>query len=153
MRGWFTFVLEGKLAGASRPGMLRPLAEDLTELKAAGIGAVVSLTETPLEAKELSAHDLESIHLPVPEFTPPAPGQIDRFIEFADGNLADGRAVMVHCGAGLGRTGTMLACYLVHRGWAAAAAIRRVREARPFSVETLDQEAAVFAFEEAHRRS
>jgi len=152
MRKWFSFVLEGELAGSSRPGMLRPLAEDLAELARAGIGAGVSLTEGPLDAKALAASGMEWVHLPVREFTPPAPAQIERFIEFTDRSLADGRAVVVHCGAGLGRTGTMLACYLVRRGEDAGAAIRRVREVRPFSIETLDQEAAVAAFAEARGR-
>ena len=152
MRSWFSFVLASELAGSSRPGMLRPLAEDLAELARAGIGAGVSLTESPLDAGALAASEMKWIHLPVPEFTPPSPAQIERFIEFTDRNLAAGRAVVVHCGAGLGRTGTMLACYLVRRGESAGAAIRRVREARPFSVETLDQEAAVAAFAEARGR-
>lgn len=151
MRDWFSFVLEGKLAGSSRPGMLRPLGEDLEDLKRAGIGAVVSLTESPLDARALAARGMDGVHLPVQEFTAPAPGQIDRFVEFADRHLAAGRGVVVHCGAGLGRTGTMLACYLVRLGESAEAAIRRVREARPFSIETPDQEAAVAAFEESAR--
>jgi atypical dual specificity phosphatase len=57
--------------------------------------------------------------------------------------------VAVHCGGGLGRTGTLLACYLVSaEGLPADAAIARVRAARPGSVETEDQEQAVRRYAE-----
>jgi atypical dual specificity phosphatase len=54
--------------------------------------------------------------------------------------------VAVHCTAGKGRTGTVLAAYLVTTGLSAHAAIDRVRHLRPGSVETPDQEEAVEEF-------
>jgi atypical dual specificity phosphatase len=42
-------------------------------------------------------------------------------------------------GAGLGRTGTMLACYFVKKGMPAPAAISHVRRIRPGSIETPEQ--------------
>lgn len=57
------------------------------------------------------------------------------------------QAVAVHCALGFGRTGTMLACYLVkERGLAAGDAIAEVRRLRPGSIETYEQEKAVFQF-------
>lgn len=62
--------------------------------------------------------------------------------------LAEGEAVAVHCGGGLGRTGTVLSCYLLESGeeLGAQEAIRRVRALRPGSVETPAQLAAVRAW-------
>ena len=57
------------------------------------------------------------------------------------------RAVGVHCGAGMGRTGTFLAAYLVSQGMTAHDAIAEVRRLRPGSIETPAQERAVAQYE------
>lgn len=61
--------------------------------------------------------------------------------------LENQQPVAVHCLAGLGRTGTMLACYLVATGTPANNAIMRIREWRPGSIETKEQEAVVYEYE------
>ena len=59
------------------------------------------------------------------------------------------QGVCVHCMAGVGRTGTMLAVYLVKsRGLSAQQAIQEVRRQRPGSIETQSQEEAVFIYTE-----
>jgi atypical dual specificity phosphatase len=55
--------------------------------------------------------------------------------------------VVVHCLAGLGRTGTILACYLVSMEMPANNAIIVIREWRPGSIETSEQEAVVYEYE------
>jgi atypical dual specificity phosphatase len=82
----------------------------------------------------------------VPDFTPPTPAQLQAGVAAIETAISDGRRVAVHCGGGLGRTGTLLACYLVKRGLGPDEAIARIRAARPGSVETARQEAAVAEF-------
>jgi atypical dual specificity phosphatase len=117
--------------------------EDIEELRTHGIGAVVNLTRRNLEGPFFGASGLNYLHIPITDFMPPTLAQIEEFVRFCDAQIARGRAVAAHCVAGRGRTGTMLACYLVHCGMTADAAIRRVRELRPGSVETYEQEQAV----------
>lgn len=109
------------------------------------VGLVVSLTHSAPAAGVLASFGLELLHLPVADFTPPDAATIDEFLRQARFYRHEGRGVVVHCGAGIGRTGTMIACYLVDKGFPAGEAIELVRAARPGSIETIEQERAVFA--------
>jgi atypical dual specificity phosphatase len=139
----FSWLLKDSLAGMRHPGEWRGTFARLKEM---GIGAVVSLTPVPLPRRLLYEHDMAYLHLPIENFEAPELRQIRRFVEFCNENIGSGRPVMVHCLAGLGRTGTMLACYLVSEGMLPAAAIRHVRAYRPGSIETAEQEQVIFDF-------
>jgi atypical dual specificity phosphatase len=89
---------------------------------------------------------MEGLHLPVEDFTPPTLAQIDRFLSEVDRAKSEGVALGIHCTAGKGRTGTMLAAYLVSRGLSAEDAMAKIRELRPGSVETTAQEERVAEF-------
>jgi atypical dual specificity phosphatase len=115
----------------------------LRELAQSGVALLVNLHERAHPRETLARHGLRELHLPVPDFTPPTLEQLARGVAAIEQALADGQKVAVHCGAGLGRTGTLLACYLVNHGLGPDEAIARVRTVRPGSVETPQQEAAV----------
>ena len=89
----------------------------------------------------------------VPDTQPPTMPQIDRIVAFIDRQIEDRRAVVVSCMAGIGRTGTVLACYLMHTGYAAKDALEMVRRLRPGSVESPPQEEFVYAYEQRLRES
>jgi atypical dual specificity phosphatase len=69
------------------------------------------------------------------------------FVAVVEDSVAAGNPVGVHCTAGLGRSGTMAAAYLVAEGASADEAIATVRQLRPGSIETSAQEDAVRLFE------
>jgi hypothetical protein len=64
----------------------------------------------------------------------PTPDMMQRILDAIDTALAAGQRVYVHCAGGIGRTGTVVGCYLVRHGMpgeAALAEIMRLRQAMP----------------------
>jgi len=135
---YFTWVVDDRVIAMSRPS-----DRELAALAARGITHVVSLTVRPLDAQRLAELGLASDHLPLPDMSAPSLADITTFVDCLSSLLADGQKVAVHCGAGLGRTGTMIACYLVSTGMSAADAISEVRSRRPGAIESAAQERAV----------
>lgn len=121
-------------------------ADGLADLAAQGIAVVVNLHEIGHDPARLARFGLAEVHVPVPDFEPPTPEQLDRGVQAIRRALQAEQRVAVHCAAGLGRTGTLLACYLVSTGVDAATALARIRTVRPGSVETAEQRAAIAAF-------
>ncbi|GGA24857.1 hypothetical protein CYANOKiyG1_40520 [Okeania sp. KiyG1] len=60
--------------------------------------------------------------------------------------VKEGQIVVIHCKAGLGRTGTVAACCLVALGYSAVEAIAKVRQTRQYTIKTKQQENFVFRF-------
>lgn len=149
----FSFVLSGKLAGMARPFNEGTPESDWRWLRGEGIGAIVNLTSAVHDDKLLRSSKLEYLQLPILDFTPPSLAQIERFVRFTDNCLRDNKGVAVHCAAGLGRTGTMLACYLVYSGQTAEEAITSVRTLRPGSIETVEQEESVRGYAEQQKNA
>ena len=146
----FSWLEDGVIAGMARP-MGSP--NELQELREMGIEAIVSLTETPLIAPLMEEFGFEYKHLPIADFAPPTLDQIRDFVAFVNKMRSRSKPVAAHCGAGIGRTGAMLSCYLVSQGATSAEAIATVRLMRPGSVETLDQELKVHEYEREVRRA
>jgi atypical dual specificity phosphatase len=169
----FYWLLDGLLAGCGRPGFRRSgtrpqpgsgrfpahddspeavaaLEDDLLWLRERSIGAVLSLTESPLAVGAAERLGLAALHLPVDDLTAPTPRQFEHALAYIDEQTGRGRAVAVHCLMGQGRTGTVLAAYLIRGGAAPDAAIARLRAVCPGAIGVPEQERALHAF--ARRR-
>jgi atypical dual specificity phosphatase len=135
-----TWLIPGVLGGMSAPSRSR----DVTALASQGVTALVSLSEYAESIGSAALrHGIRWLHIPVEDFQAPEPGQILDAVHFIHEEIVKGGTVVVHCAAGLGRTGTILACYLVSQGETPEAAIQKVRAFRPGSVETDEQEKAI----------
>jgi atypical dual specificity phosphatase len=149
----FYWLIPNALAGCGRPGRrgraagpLDVLDADLVWLRQQGIAAVLSLTETPLDEESVNRHGLDVLHIPVVDMTPPSPEQLLAALEFIDRHRANGRPVAVHCLMGQGRTGTVLAAYLIRGGLRPDLALAELRAICPGAVENPRQEAALEEF-------
>ncbi len=139
----FSWFLD-KIAASGRPVS----REQIEWLSKNGINAIISLTEERIPANFLEGLMIDYIHYPLIDHEEPSVEQLLELVELIDGLLKKGKSVLIHCAAGLGRTGTVLASYLViKKGYSAVEAIEEVRKKRPGSIE-LCQENAVRVLEE-----
>lgn len=142
----FSWVVEEEIAAMAAPvfcgGEEDRIRDSLSSLE---ITAAVSLTQRSY-GDLFSPPRFAYLHEPVTDMGVPTLEQLERVLEFIGSHVERGGRVVVHCGAGYGRTGTVLACYLVRRGCTAWEAIDQLRRIRPGSVETGKQETLVVEY-------
>lgn len=115
-----------------------PTEQGLRRLADHDVGTIVDLRAEKDIERDLSLYrrfGLELVRIPMRDGQAPLPEQVDEFLEVM--RRADQR-VFVHCGAGVGRTGTMAASYLVETGRAdTTEALARNLSVGPPSLEQL----------------
>ena len=138
----FSWIIRGKLAGSARPeneAQLRWLRDNKVK-------AIVCLNkERPLDDKLVRSLGFEYLFIPVKDFEAPKPEDVTEFVEFTKGMIMHHMPVVVCCGAGIGRTGTMLAAYLVNLCASPDEALRKIQEKRG-GVESYAQRKVVFEY-------
>ena len=138
----FSWIDKPLLAAMARPEAL----EELAWLRQQGIELLVSLTEDPPRRDWINEAGLFLVHVPVVDMEPPTEEQVDECLSAIARAHEKSMGVAVHCGAGLGRTGVILACWFVTKDLTSKNAIARVRRLRPGSIETEAQADAVAEF-------
>jgi atypical dual specificity phosphatase len=140
----FSWIIEGRLAGCGLPVSQNEFGWVVDQ----GIKSVVTVREMPLPSDWFNGSDIDYLHLAVEDFGAPNIEELVQAVNFIDQQISSGKAVMVHCAAGKGRTGAVLAAYLVKKqNLTAEQAIEKVRGMRPGSVQSISQETAVSMYE------
>ncbi|MGC9467718.1 MAG: protein-tyrosine phosphatase family protein [Anaerolineae bacterium] len=128
------WVVRGRFMAGPHPGgfSVSHMEADLIRLVDLGITRFLDLTE-PGEAsdyRDVLGGKARHIRFPIRDFDTPDRRQMVEILDAIDGALARGHALYLHCYAGLGRTGTIVGCYLVRHGLDGTEALRALRELR-----------------------
>lgn len=99
------------------------------------VSTVIRLNEKMYPHEAFEDEGVKVIDMEYPDGSNPYDETIVKFIQICDKEIAGGRAIAVHCRAGLGRTGTLIGLYIMHKyGWDAVTTIAWLRLCRPGSV-------------------
>ena len=138
----FSWLVEEKLAGSGMPTSF----DEFDWLVNQGVDSIVTMTENALPDEW--TQKIDYLHVPTPDFNAPDMDRIDSAVDFINEQIKNDHAVMVHCAAGMGRAGTILACYFVkYKKFSADEAIKKIRKKRPGSIQSEVQELAIGFYE------
>ena len=147
----FGWVLDGKLAGSGLPMTY----SQFFWLIKHGIKTIITVREVPLPSnwftdsiKNIDSDNINYLHLSVEDFGAPSIEEIDSTVDYIQRQIDNRKPVMVHCAAGKGRTGTILAAYLLkNENLTADQAIKKIRNLRPGSIQSNIQEMTISMYE------
>lgn len=144
----FRWILPGRMAGMAKPGLYRPLEDDLAFLAYHKLDLVVTLTERSLDPAPLREYGLQGRHFPIVDMGVPRVSSAASLCAAMQRHIGNEKRVVLHCRAGLGRTGTIAAAYLVWTGATAEEAISRVRSVSSYYIQSKEQEQFIRVFAE-----
>ena len=143
----FSWLIENKLAGSGIPTSIDEVQWTIEQ----GVKSIVTIKEEPLD--ESWVQDVNYLHVLSNDMGVPEFNDLIYAVDFIHRRITNNEPVLVHCLAGMGRTGTILACYLVkYQNMSADEAMQKVREERPGSIQSYPQEEIIFRFSKSLQR-
>ena len=148
---WIPDVAPWKLAISPRPAGGDALHDELRSWANEGVASVVSLLE-PREARDLELHQervacqelgIRYLSYPIPDRgVPSSKHEFNRFLGEVLALLVQGQALVVHCRAGIGRSGLVAGCLLCRKGVAFGRVFEVLSKARGVPVPDTDEQSA-----------
>jgi len=135
----FLWLKRGQLAGTPLPGVFHDIEYDMQMLKKVGVTTLMTLTMRPVDTQVLEKFSVTGVWEAMPDMGAPDTEQAVRICQRIEHDIRAGEVVAVHCRAGLGRTGTVLAAYLIWEGSSALHALETVRGVEPRWVQSEQQ--------------
>lgn len=145
----FAWLLPGRLAGTPWPGLIRETEDDLDALRHVGVTRLVSLTEQAFPEALAARFGIRCASLPIADMQAPTLTRAAALCNDIDHWLRAGEVVALHCKAGLGRTGTLLAAYWLWQGngqRSALESIDRIRRLDAAMIQAPSQTAFLSGF-------
>lgn len=107
-------------------------SDKLERLLLAGIQFFVDLTEAgeTLPYAEKLGGKARHMRMPISDFDTPSTGEMAAILTALDRAVGQQQRVYVHCLAGMGRTGTVIGCYLVRHGMSGHEALETLQRLR-----------------------
>ena len=149
----FSWVYHNKLAGSGTPLTY----SQYNWLANQGIRSIVTLREFALpeewmnsksENNVINKNDYNFVY--VKDYHAPEINILDEIVDYIDNKIEyENKPVVVHCAAGKGRTGTILAAYIMKReNITAKEAITKIRHIRSGSIQSKIQEQRIYEYED-----
>jgi atypical dual specificity phosphatase len=142
----FWWIDEPLVLGGSNPttGQLEKLYQE-------GFRTIISLLnereQSPnYDIEEVGAMGFKRYSIPLKDFSVPMMDDFKAFLKAVHQAVRQGK-VLVHCQAGLGRTGTMAAAYWVNKGFSVNEAIKKIRTSNPNVIQNAEQESNLYELE------
>jgi diacylglycerol kinase family enzyme len=118
--------------------------------KSWGITGIVSMRRG---ASPPAPSDIELLHLPTPDWHPPALESLRSGVEFVNKHISQGGSVYVHCKLGEGRGPTMASAYLISKGLSVDESISVLTKYRPVVRPNASQRKRLAEWQEEYNKS
>lgn len=116
-------------------GMPAPEEKDLQNLSDKGVKSIVCLLEDNSNIETYNTNGFESLWLPVADNEAPTFEQVEKLVWFIDEQNQKNNPVAIHCQGGKGRTGTLIASYLIAKGASYEDAMNQIEVNQPNAIK------------------
>jgi atypical dual specificity phosphatase len=134
--GRYADAVYSRRPSLGRRALLTTFDDQLPVPYSVGVRAIVSLIEKPTDAGVCETAGFTFPSLPIQDRGVPTLAQAEAFVHFVSEQCRTSRPIAVYCKMGLGRTGTMLAIYLISKGESPDEAIEHIRGVERFAIQT-----------------